>query len=65
MMTPREKMKQMPVSAKLRFVREAWEREKQSRIRFLHGNNKRQKVEEAEIALDCLNAIEAALRELV
>jgi hypothetical protein len=62
MKSEREKLREMPVAAKLSYVRRAWEREKEMRLRYLHGKNKNVKVEEANIVMECLDAIEAHLR---
>jgi hypothetical protein len=62
MKTQREITAEMPISYKLRFVREAWEREKLMRLRVLKGDNQRKKLEEADIVLDCLDALEAHIK---
>jgi hypothetical protein len=48
---------QLPIPAQLRFVRDAWEREKKMRSTVLHGNNRVVKIEEANQCIEALDNI--------
>ncbi len=53
----------LPLTAQLRFVQDAWQREKAMRLRVLKGENQRLKLQEADDCLECLANIEKELRK--
>ena len=52
----------LPISAQIRFVMDAWEREKKARAQFLHGRNREAKIEEALMCIEAMGNIAAEFR---
>jgi hypothetical protein len=62
-MNERLKHRSLPLADKANFIKKMLFREKTQRIKQLTGEARREKIEEIEIALDCIDAIDAHFKQ--